>query len=343
MSSDKTFYPGQSAPGQTSPGQTSNYHNEQLDLIDVCVQLWRGKKIVIFSMMVALIVAGIYLMVVKEKWTSKAIIMVPAAGQVANYNAALSVLYAQSPQDKPALSELQRQLFNSFSGSFSALAEALQNLEEPLTLKIGPVDKTNKDLLYITFTGVTAKKAQSQLNHYINQVNHGVVDDYSADIYLDLSVKIRELNHSLETQKQVAINKKAQRIAVIQQALKIAEASNVNRTQLSQAEFLSDDTLYLLGTISLNAMITNEVTKPLDFNDEYYKTQNALLAMTHVKIDMDNLQSFRYISKADLPLRRDSPKKVLTIIFALMLGSIIGCAIVIVRNLSEKYGKKTLI
>lgn len=335
MSRDK------SASEQSALRQTFYNRDDELDLLDVIVQLWHGKKIIVSVMAATLLLAVIYVFTVKEQWTSSAIVSMPAAGQVANYNAALSVLYAQSPQDKPALGDLQRQLFNRFSASISALSGSLHNLDEPLYLKVEEISKGNSDPLRISFTAESAAEAQKQLAHYIAAVNNDVVDDYGADIRRSLSVKTRELTDSLDTQKQVALDRKERRIEVIRQALKIAEASNTTRSQLNQAESLSDDTLYLLGSESLNAMIANEATKPLPLDAVYYDTQRALLAMTHLKIQVDNLQSFRYISQADLPIRRDSPKRTLAIILALILGGVIGSAIVIGRNVSQQYRQRT--
>ncbi|WP_324030349.1 LPS O-antigen chain length determinant protein WzzB [Pantoea sp. JZ2] len=309
---------------------------DELDLMDVFFQLWQGKKFIILGMVIALIIAAIYVSVVKEKWTSQATVTLPAAGQVANYNAALAIVYADTPQDKPSLSGLQNQLFGRFSASLSALSGALANLEEPLTLRIDSI-KGRDDALNVSFVGHTAKEAQSQLSKYIDKINADVVKDYGDDIKRNLSVKTRELTNTLDTYTQVAINQKEHRLDVIKQALKVAQASNVDKLQVKQADFLSDDTLYLLGTDALNAMVANENSKPLNYGKEYYEAQRALLAVTHLKIEVENLQSYRYISEADLPFRRDSPKKALILFLSLIGGAILGGLFVLTRNALISY------
>ncbi|MDU5829008.1 MAG: Wzz/FepE/Etk N-terminal domain-containing protein, partial [Mixta calida] len=119
--------------------QTFYNSDDELDLLDVVAQLWSGKKTIILTVLVFLLLAAIYLFFAKEKWTSEAIVTQPSAGQVANYNAALNVLYSQYPQDKPGLADLQRQLFGRFSASLYALSGSLQNLENPLNLNVAPV------------------------------------------------------------------------------------------------------------------------------------------------------------------------------------------------------------
>lgn len=320
--------------------QTFYNNDDELDLLDVVAQLWNGKKIIIATVLVFLLLAVLYLFFAKEKWTSEAIVTQPSAGQVANYNAALNVLYSQSPQDKPGVADLQRQLFNRFSASITALSGALQNLDEPLDLRITPVTAGQNDPLNVKFTAQTAKEAQAQVSHYIQTVNNEVVNDYGADIKRNMAVKIRELTDSLTSQLKVAEDKKEQRVEALKQALKVAEDSGITTSQLTQAEFLSDDTLYLLGTKALASAIANEATKPLPLDDNYYATQRALRLIKDLKIQVDNLQSFRYIMEPDMPIRRDSPKKGLTLVLAVLLGGVVGSAIVLGRNMTAAYRQR---
>ncbi|QHM71578.1 LPS O-antigen chain length determinant protein WzzB [Mixta intestinalis] len=332
------------ASDQSLIHQTFYNNDDDLDLMDVVMQLWNSKKTIIATIILFLIFATGYLFFAKEKWISEAIVTQPSAGQVANYNAALSVLYSQTPQDKPSVAELQRQLFSRFSASLYALSGSLKNLESPLYLQIAPVNPGQNEPLRITFTAETAKEAQAQLTHFIKLVNDDVVNDYGADIQHNMQVKLRELNDSLASQVEVAQNKKQQRINELKQALKIAEKSKIIASQLTQAEFLSDDTLYLLGSRALGAAVASEATRPLPLDDNYYATQRSLRLIKDLKIQFDNLQSFRYVMQPDLPINRDSPKRGLTLVLAVLLGGIVGSVIVLGRNmfLSWKQRKQSV-
>lgn len=312
-------------------------HDEELDLLDLIAQLWRGKMTIIAAVVVFVILAGVYLAFAKETWTSRTIVSQPASGMIANYNASLSVLYTQSPTDKPSLPDLQQQFFTRFTATMSALALALQNQVKPQVLKVEQVNKGSNDQFSIAFSAHTAKDAQAQLAKYVEQVNDKIVDSYAADLRRTVGVKTRELTSSLEAQKQVAIDKQQQRLKAIRQALLVAQASDVKSSGLNQAEYLSDDTLYLLGTSALQSMIQNESTRPLVFEQSYYDTQSALLEVTHLKIDLAHLQSYRYIAEPDLPVRRDSPKRTLVMLLAIILGGIAGSALVIGRNAMASY------
>jgi len=320
-----------------SPRQAINKHDAEIDLFDLMIVLWKGKFVIFLSALLILMLAFVYLSFAKEKWVSKAIVTLPAVGQVANYNAMLSVLYIQSPQDKPSISDIQSQLFNRFNLSIGALATSLANLENPQTLLV----KGDSSALTLSFTADDPHQAQEKLGHYISSIDNEVITEYGEDIRRSLSVKTKELSNILDAHKQIAVIKKQHRIDVIKQALKIAEESGVRKSQLNQAEFLSDDTLYLLGSDALTAMITNEASKPLNFDADYYIAERSLLSVTHLKIQTENLESFRYISKADLPLRRESPKKTLIMLFASIIGIVLGVSIVLGRNILLNYRNRS--
>lgn len=327
-------------PSNHSINQPKNNTDDELDLVDILIQMWKGKVIIFSTIIFAVIIASVYISLAKEKWTSKTIISQPAAGQVATYNNALSILYTQNIQDKVSLPDLQRQIFGRYAATAYALSGTLQNLEEPLDLKVSQINKGSDDPLSISFSASSAKEAQQQLTHYINQLNTEVADDFAVDMRSNIFVKINGLKESLTGQEKIAQDRKDHRIEVIKQALKIAESAKISSTQLTQAEFLSDDTLYLLGTSALTSMITNERTKPLELNTYYYDTQRTLLALTNLRIDFSRIQNFQFIKKPDLPIMRDSPKKFLTLMLAVIVGGIAGSCIVIGRNLSQSYSRK---
>ncbi|MDW8847220.1 LPS O-antigen chain length determinant protein WzzB [Erwinia sp. MMLR14_017] len=327
-----------SAPSERlKPYESPNTIDQDFDLLEIISQLWKGKLIIFASMITMLIIGAIYVMTVKEKWISESIITQPSAGQVSTYNNALSILYIQNIDDKIRLPDLQRQIFNRYTASAYALSGTLGSLENPEEFKVRQATKGKDDPLILTFTGDSAKDAQTRLTHYISELNREVSNDYALDMRTNIFVKLNGLKDSLAAQEKIAQDKKQHRLDVIAQAIKVADAAKINATQLSQAEFLSDDTLYLLGGPALKSMIANENTKPLELSDYYYETQRAYFSLKNLRIDFSKLQNFQYIKKADLPIRRNSPKRALTLAFALVFGAIIGSCIVISRNVTRSY------
>lgn len=325
------------------PSQVSNPQpdpNEQIDLIDLLVQLWRGKYTIAAFIALAIIVAAVYLFVAKEKWTSEAIVTLPDSGQIANYNNSMGILYGQNPTNAPTVVDVQERFFNRFNSSISALAEQLQNKADKEQLKIEQTVKGQEVPLTISYTATSAEQAQKTLNKYIQQVNKQVVKELDNDLTVNINSKLEDLKASLATQTRVAQEQKDKRLAVLNQALIVAQQAGIKDTLVQQAETLSEDTLFVLGSDALSSIIKNEGTRPLPLSDYYYQTRQTLLAISALKSKPDSIYSFRYVMQPSLPVYRDSPKRALTIILAVLLGAIVGAGVVLARNALRNYKPK---
>ncbi|HHA2025662.1 TPA: Wzz/FepE/Etk N-terminal domain-containing protein, partial [Enterobacter ludwigii] len=85
---------------------------EQIDLIDLVLQVWRGKWTVVAFVALFVVLAGVYITVAKEKWTSSAIIAQPDAAQIATYSNALNILYGSAA---PAMLDIQTRAIGRFN------------------------------------------------------------------------------------------------------------------------------------------------------------------------------------------------------------------------------------
>ncbi|MCH6969669.1 LPS O-antigen chain length determinant protein WzzB [Escherichia coli] len=314
-----------------------NHDPEQIDLIDLLVQLWRGKMTIIISVIVAIALAIGYLAVAKEKWTSTAIITQPDVGQIAGYNNAMNVIYGQTA---PKVSDLQETLIGRFSSAFSALAETLDNQEEPEKLTIEPSVKNQQLPLTVSYVGQTAEGAQMKLAQYIQQVDDKVNQELEKDLKDNIALGRKNLQDSLRIQEVVAQEQKDLRIRQIQEALQYANQAQVTKPQVQQTEDVTQDTLFLLGSEALESMIKHEATRPLVFSPNYYQTRQNLLDIESLKVDDLDIHAYRYVMKPTLPIRRDSPKKAITLILTVLLGGMVGAGIVLGRNALRNYNAK---
>jgi len=311
--------------------------HESVDLIDILLQLKRGKWIIIAFVILTTILATIYLSVAKEKWTSEAIITYPDSGQIANYNNAMNVLYSQNPTNAPNVVDLQQRFFGRFNAAISALSDQLDNQAVSEKLTITPSVKDQPVPLKISFTAATAGEAQKTLTTYIQQINKRVLNELDDDLQISIDAKIRDLKEELISKEVVAKEKNDTRLQAINQALIVAQQSNIKNTVVQQADTLSDDTLFVLGSNALSSMIKNEATRPLPLDRAYYSARQALLAISALKSKSDSTYSIRYVMKPNLPLRRDSPKKPLILILGALIGIILGAVVVLGRNAVRNY------
>lgn len=307
---------------------------EQIDLIDLLLQLWRGKVTIVVAIVVAIALAVGYLAVAKEKWTSTAIITQPDVGQIATYNNALNVMYGASA---PKVTELQTNVIGRFSTSFSALAETLDNQEKPEKLSIEQSVKGQQLPLAVSYVASAPEDAQRQLAEYIQQTDEKVAKELELDLADNIKLQTSTLEDSLKTQEVVAQEQKDLRIKQIQEALRYAEQAGVTKPQIQQTQDVTQDSMFLLGSDALKSMIEHESTRPLILSDNYFQTKQKLLDIGNLKLEGAELHSYRYVMKPTLPIRRDSPKKAITLVLAVLLGGMIGAGIVLGRNALRGY------
>lgn len=307
---------------------------ESIDLIDLIVQLWKGKVTIIAVTVVMIILAGVYLLVAKEKWTSSTIITQPDAAQIATYNNALNVLYGGAA---PNITDIQYRVVGRLSTSLSALSETLDNLEEPEKLTVEPTVKGQALPLKISYVGDTAENARAKVAQYLQQVDEQVGEELALDLDDSIKLQIQILVDSLQTQEKVAREQKELRIKQIKEALKFAEESKVTSPQIQQGSDVTQDTLVLLGSEALSSMVKNESTRPLVFPGAYYQTKQNLFDIQALKIDPKTIHAYRYVLKPTLPIKRDAPKRGLTLILAALLGCMIGAGVVLGRNALRNY------
>jgi len=315
-------------------GSSRNQDLEQIDFIDLVLQLWRGKWVIAVCMVLTLTIAAGFLTVTKEKWTSTAVITMPDAGQITGYTSAMSVLNGGD------INDIQQRVIGRFSAAFSALSETLENQVNPEKLTIDPAVKGQALPLKVTYQGDSAENAQKTLAQYIQQVDEQIADELNQDLRVNMKSRTDELVALLSTQEKVAQEQKELRLKQISQALKVAQESQVKTPQVQQTQDVSQDTMFLLGSEALESMVKNESMRPLVFPESYYQMRKNLLDIARLKPDPTNMHSYRYVMKPTLPVRRDSPKRALTLILAVLLGGILGSGYVLTRNALRNYQPK---
>lgn len=318
--------------------------SEHIDLIGVIVKLWRGKVTIIASVAIVLILAIIYLFVAKEEWTSKAILAQPDAAQVATYTNALKVLNPVLPGTYSTgiiVADEQASIGGRFNAALSALSNALDNQEEPEKLAVDRVVKDRDFPIQVSYGASSAKEAQQKLTQYLQQLDHKVAGELHASLNENIRLRLAALESSLKTQETVAQEQRDMRLSQIKEALKYAEEAKITKPQVQQTQYVTQDTMFLLGSDGLKSMIENETTRPLVFSDSYYQTKNDLLDVQHLNVDAKTIQTFRYVMKPDLPIRRDSPKSAIVLVLAVLLGGMIGAGIVLGRNALREYRSRS--
>ncbi len=310
---------------------------EQIDLIDLVLQLWRGKWLIAAFVAIAIAIAAVYLMIAKEQWSSTSIITQPDSAQIGTYSTALNILYGNSA---PRLPDVQANVFNRYNAAFSALAGTLENKEKPEKLTIEPVVKGQATPLLVTYASDSAEAAQKQLALYIQQIDEQIGKELYSDLKDNIEQQVATLKVSIENQEEISQEQKDLRIKQLSEALKYAQAAGVTKPQIQQTQDVTQDSMFLLGTDALSTMVERESSRPLTFGGDYYQNKQRLLDIDKLQLDAKSIHAYRYVMKPDLPIRRDSPKRAIVLILSVLLGGLIGSGVVLGRNAMRNYQRK---
>lgn len=322
-----------------------NGEPQQIDLIDILIQLWRGKGTILICVFFALVLAIANLLQTKDKWVSTAVIVQPDVGQIARYTNTLLALY--SPVQPlvnsdngntflPSIADVQRNTF----GRFAALANAL-GAAKGINVTATPQQAVYNPLpLQLTISAGTAEEAKAGVSEFVKQINRQVVADLSTDLELSIATKVRELGESLGIQEKIAQEQKAQRMVLLNHSLELAEKSGITRPVNQQLEPATADSLYLLGSETLETIIQGESGRPLSYSVEYYKTREKLLTIEALKNDVTDMAAFRYVMEPDAVQQTQNMKRrAMILLMAAFLGGLLGSVIVLGRNAIREYSQ----
>ncbi|EEU7751113.1 LPS O-antigen chain length determinant protein WzzB [Salmonella enterica] len=308
---------------------------KQTDLIDLAIQLRDGAVTVIVFMLAGILMAIGYLIAAEEHWTSTAVITRPDIGQVAGYYHVMTTVYGK---DSPGITEVQTAIADRFITAFSALSDSLQNQKEPEKLSAEPTEKGQPFPVQVSYVGTTAGEAQRRLAEYLRQVEENTVEGLNEEMKATIVLHTGFLLNALRQLEVVARQQKDQHIRQLEAALRYAEEAKIDKPHTRNTQYVTQDTMFLLGKDALKSMTENEATRPLTFQDNYYQMKQKLLDIRNLK--PDTIHPFRWIMPPRLPVRRDSPKTALTLVLAVLLGGMAGAGMVLGRNALRNYKTK---
>lgn len=197
-------------------GQNERPEFQENDIFDLILQLWKGKKIILCCVILALGCAITYLAVHKPSWVSTAIVSQPDSGQVANYTNTLLLLYpANQKSDQisgavlPSIFDIRATAYEHFAEQVSArLAlgerDGIVVSDVPNMVKSKPADKTATVPLQFTYTAPSPEQLEDKLRAFIQQINAGVEKQLINDLKANIVLRKQELTDTLAIQDDLA-------------------------------------------------------------------------------------------------------------------------------------------
>ena len=93
----------------------------------------------------------------------------------------------------------------------------------------------------------------------------------------------------------------------------------------------------MLGVDNLQALLLSEKSQPPIFSKKYYSLLHEVSLLESINIEGLKIDSYDYLIIPTLPESRDGPKKTVTIFLSMLLGFMLGAAVVLVRDSYRAY------
>jgi LPS O-antigen subunit length determinant protein (WzzB/FepE family) len=347
--------------------QIANHRNDdEIDLAQLMKTLWLGKKTIIGSIFLFIIIAITYALAAQQWWTSSAIVTTGQYSNIASLRQQVANFYVvynnnNNNTDQHNITEVNKLLnsnemlrqyiteFNAFNNKKSFI------LSNPIMKEYANgANKKNE----MSFVNNWAKKIQASLTDkkengvYTlsyqatdSELSHQLLLSYSQfidkkvkkDVFDGLAAVIR--NQTLIFKSQLlsleiqAKELKQQELVKTDYALKIANSAKANKPmpQMNNNQLFSID----LGSegLSEKSKILKQMTDLSLFEPSIIMIRSNLDILSTIKLNnKTKFEPISYLQNIGYPITRDKPKRALIVILGLLLGGMFGVAIVLLKS-----------
>ena len=344
--------------------------NDEIDLRELLMLLWKGKWIIIVCTILCTALAIVYVLMAKEQWSSTAKIAEPQVSdyseyqnQVVQFQPIFDVYQADGTiLVSKALNELleKKYLYRLFIDEFnssnnkkvfletsSVFQEDKAGLNDPKNedalrklyskwykmLSIESEDSNKVDGAYIiSVSSKTSQYSFNMLKNYVDFVGKQVHRKVLSNLTATISAKNRELK-----QQSLMLTKQAKKSLLVEierseYALSIAQAAGVEKP----LQNFGDRELF---AINLGADALKEKVKALSkiknlsvIEPRLEQINSKLEGIRQLNID-ENIQfyPYRYLDLPEKKVFRDNPKRTLSILLGFIFGFFLGLVIVFIK------------
>lgn len=356
------------------PAREPHYYqspqDDEIDLRELFVALWKGKWIIIACTLVCTLLAIAYALLAKEQWSSSAKIAEPQVSDYSEYQNQVvrfqpifdiyqedgTVLVSESLDgltDSGKLYDLFLDEFNSSSNKKvfletsavfekdkmqlnnpndeDALRKLYSDWYKMLSIKADDEKKVDGPYL-LTANSETPQDSFNMLNNYIRFIDKKVHQKAFSNLSATIDSKGNELKQQL-----IMLTKQAQQRLLVEKerseyALNIAEAAGVSKP----LQNFGDKELFAinLGSDALRAKVKAlEKVKNLSVIEPRLEQLSSKLdQIKELNIDKNvEFSAYRYLDQPEREVSMDKPKRALIAILGLLLGGMIGVGVVFIR------------
>lgn len=332
----------------------STGHDDEIDLGELLQKLWKGRIVVLSFFLAGVVLAVIYALTAKERWTSTAYVSSPRLEQISAYLDQRRAMARVTGNQSIDTGALRSALFNTFisqaaisKNQLAYLAETeyykQQTTDDPVAnrrLLLALADKIRIDVpgkdeiapyYRLSFSADTAEQAQKILIGYLNWANNLSFDQVDEEFNDRLNAQILSRQTELDNIEFKLTTDRQHSIESLESALHTANLAGIKdyvvarQTEGATVIELSDSRrLFMLGEKYLSAELATRRETPIIYPPNYFEIKRELAQLEPLRDYKIDATSYFTQRAPTLPLSRDAPKRTLIVVLGGILGGMLG-------------------
>lgn len=339
--------------------KTIDYRSDEIDLLDLFRWMWQKKWIIFLAALSSILVGFIVIYLSKPLYEATLFIGPPSNKNISALNPDSARFMSGSPKpittqyayeaftdelnaESNKLKFFKKQYFSDSSPQNAGNSYSIKKLRKYLNSLMITKDSTGNSSKYnVTVQSYSPKSAQLLLEQYIDFTNQEALNKIEALANENTQTLKRNLKQTIEMKQSVAAMERQDKINQLKEALFVAEKLDIKKPEqsINNREHLSFNLnseprrLYKLGTIALQAEITNLETRKV--NDSFIKGLRELQfnynLVKDFKPELNTVKMFNLNWSAQVSDSPVAPNNKFIILIFSLLGLTVGCMIVIVQ------------
>ncbi|OYQ74953.1 LPS O-antigen chain length determinant protein WzzB [Wohlfahrtiimonas chitiniclastica] len=321
-------------------------NNDEIDLFELVATLWRGKWLIVGVTFVCTVVAIIFaFIIIKPVYQTEVTISTPLTYQIDALNSGLVI--SSEPSLKPINStevynmflqnlrstNIQRDFFTHIYLPKQTDAIKVQNTQANFeafqkNITIKQTDK-ERNIYSVTFNAIDPELSYDALIEYFKLTNQHAISQILKNRQAELNTVILQTKDTLKTLENELTEQFNNEIARLNVAYQIAKDLKLETTMERPIE------AYMQGTIALEKTLKYLEAQKKNFsNNARYRDMKANLEFYQdAKLpNASEVQLYHIDASPVLPEKPIKPNKTLITIIGFLLGGMLGCMIVLIRQ-----------
>lgn len=333
-------------------GSKPRFQSDEIDLVELVKGLWIEKWLIVTVTVLITACAALYALRAVPLYETKASVLPPLLSDIAEYNLGredlglklftVDTIYGMFTRNL-ASESLRRSFFNEVylpsvkeAGNAQPEDQLWRKFNEQLT--ITTPNKQRPEYWEVRVEHSNPQTAAAWANQLIALASSKTEESMQRNVASEIFTQFQVVERQVEALRHTAKQRREDRIASLEEALKIAEGTGLEAVEVSTWQNFSAPE-YMRGAKAIRVELELLRNRKSDdpFISELRDHQERLEFLKTVDVSPDNVAVFTLDSAAQVPQTPIKPKKTLIMALGLVLGGMLGVFVALVRRLIKTH------